>query len=219
MDDDDNHDRDDYDYEDGQEDEEEDYDYGEQENLGEEMLSSSRRDSPRSGRYEANNRGGYGNPPIKSQFKAGGKGGPGRKKGESNLESAMRKAIGKKLDVNKDGQSRKMLPVEIYAERTLEAVLSKTRSPRLLEFGRELFAKYGETRDDGDQYDEGIEGLNEAEVNIWLGLISRITGAKPICDELDARGNKYGREVGGTYRVYHRDDGHIRIERISRDEE
>lgn len=43
------------------------------------------RKRPRSPHYQGNNKGGYGNPPVKSQFN--GKAGPGRPSGPASLEA------------------------------------------------------------------------------------------------------------------------------------
>lgn len=40
--------------------------------------------------YSADNRGGYGNPPVKGQFKTGGKGGPGRLPKAVSMEAKLR---------------------------------------------------------------------------------------------------------------------------------
>lgn len=174
---------------------------------------------PPADRYKANNRGGYGNPPVKSQFKPGGKGGPGRKKGVTNLESAMRKAIDKKLDVNKEGHSRKMLPVEIYAERVLEAVLSKTKSPRLLEFGHQLFSKYDAELDGCNQRKANFGDLNYAELHIFEAIFTKVWGWEPAEDTISPLGKSCSHILAGTYKVFRREDRHICIEKIPDAEE
>jgi hypothetical protein len=99
------------------------------------------------GRYRANNSGGYGNPPVIHQFKPGSKGGPGRPKGETTLEAAMRKMFGSTVQVSSNGETREVSMVQALAERAKKEFL--TGSPRSLELGLELALKYGpEERND-----------------------------------------------------------------------
>ena len=94
-----------------------------------------------SGTYQANNAGGYGNPPVRHQFKPGGKGGPGRPKGETTLEAAMRRMFGSTVQVTSNGEAREVSMVQALAERAKKEFL--TGSARSLELGLELALKYG----------------------------------------------------------------------------
>ena len=91
--------------------------------------------------YQANNAGGYGNPPVRHQFKPGGRGGPGRPKGETTLEAAMRKMFGGTVQVTSNGEAREVSMVQALAERAKKEFL--TGSARSLELGLELALKYG----------------------------------------------------------------------------
>lgn len=60
------------------------------------------RDNPdrrrrRSPHYRANNDGGYGNPPVRHQFKPGNEGGPGRRRGTTSIDAALRKMFRSKV--------------------------------------------------------------------------------------------------------------------------
>lgn len=164
-------------------------------------------------RYQGNNKGGYGNPPVKSQFKRGGKGGPGRKKGVSNLESAMRKATSKKLVVNRNGRKERMMPVEIYAERAVEAVLAKSPSPRMLEIGQQLFEKWG-PKDPEDDTNLIVHDFTLEELDVLVALLNRSTGSAAAMDERSVFGPEYAHKLAGTYKVDRRADGHITIRKI-----
>jgi hypothetical protein len=156
-------------------------------------------------RYQGNNEGGYGNPPVDGQFRKGDKGGPGRRKGEASLESALRKITSKKIPVNKDGKRRHLSPAQILAERTLEAALAKNPSPRMLELAHKIFAKYGPKEVEKIKYDFSRLSLVEKKIyRAVLGsILSAHDGVKPTAD------------FAGIYRVYQRHDGYIGFEKLT----
>lgn len=165
-------------------------------------------------RYKGNNLGGYGNPPVKSQFKQGNKGGPGRTKGKGNLESALRKAIRTKFPVTRNGAPTQMWPIEILAMKTVESILGQSRSRQMLEFGHELFSKYGPQVQSADELILDLSGFSLDELDIWIGLFNRALGAAPEFSTPSPLGAKYTHHVEGNYQVVRGDEGHIRIERV-----
>lgn len=100
--------------------------------------SEPRRPSPL---YKANNEGGYGNPPISQQFQPGNQGGPGRTKGVTSLESALRTMFASKVRVTKDGKTVEMDMTDAMVERLRQLMLSKDL--KAFKFGLELMQKYG----------------------------------------------------------------------------
>jgi len=158
----------------------------------------------RSPLYQANNKGGYGNPPVKGQFPKGNRGGPGRPRGVTNLETAMRKVLAKRLTVTKDGRAVRMTPWEVYAERVLEAILSKTTSPAMLEFGRDLLTRFG-VSDPRPKADYSV--FSDTELQLFGGLLCRALGEPPEAADM------FATPVEGIYRVDRRGDGHVIVKR------
>lgn len=165
----------------------------------------------RSGRYKANNAGGYCNPPVKGQFTVGNPGGPGRPKGITNLEAALRKRLGTRLTVMRDGKPTKMTVFEVYAERLLEAILSKSGSPAMLEYGFRLLTRFSS---DPTERVPDYSVFNSDELYLFGGLLMRAMGEEPQDDYESPFGAKYNRSVEGVYRVYRRPDRHIVVERV-----
>jgi hypothetical protein len=179
---------------------------------------NDKRKKSRSPHYEGNDKGGYGNPPVKDQFLRGNGGGPGRPKGVTNLEGAMRKVTGTRMTVNKKGRPTKMMPVEIFAERTMEAILGKTTSPRMLEFGHNLLDKYGPQ----EPSEEGMPDysvLSHDELSILGGLFAKTLGEAATFPDPSPLGEKYTYKIESEYRVFRRDDGHIVVERLITNED
>lgn len=164
----------------------------------------SRRRRRRSRFYKANNAGGFGNPPVKRQFAKGNRGGPGRPKGITNLEAAMRKVLAKRLTVTKEGRLVRMTAWEVYAERALEAILSKTTSPALLEYGRDLLTRFG-VSEPKPKTDYSV--FSDTELQLFGGLLCRALGETPELNDM------FATPVEGLYRVNRREDGHMVVER------
>ena len=144
---------------------------------------ASRAHSPH---YRGDNAGGYGNPPVRGQFEHGNPGGPGRPPGQSNLESAIRKALGRRRPVNRDGRMVKMNPVDVYAERVLETILSRSKSPALLEFGLRIFEKYGPGPSAADSKGGNVEldltGLSLLELHLYGYLSCKMVKSDGVED-------------------------------------
>lgn len=107
------------------------------------MPRPPRRRTPRrpSPLYQANNKGGYGNPPISQQFQPGNQGGPGRTKGVISLESSLRKMLASKVPVTKNGKTVEIDMAEAMAERARQLILGKDLKG--FQLGLELMKQYG----------------------------------------------------------------------------
>jgi hypothetical protein len=160
-------------------------------------------------RYQGNDEGGFGNPPVNGQFRKGGKGGPGRNKGEASLESALRKITTKKIPVNKDGKRRNLSPADILAERTLEAMLAKNPSPRMLELAHKIFAKYGPKEVEKIKFD--FSRLSLVEKKIYRAVLGGVLS--PNKDATAKRELEI--DCAGIYRIYQRDDGDVGFEKLT----
>lgn len=167
---------------------------------------------PSPAHYRVNNEGGYGNPPVSGQFKKGGEGGPGRRKGQTSLESAMRKITRKKLPVNTDGKVKNMSPADILAQRTLETALAKNPSPRMLELAHNIFAKYGPREEENTKFD--ISSYSVDELNIIMAVLNGILNLslKPSNKDATRIEDRFDNE--GIYRIYVRDDGNIGFQKL-----
>jgi len=169
--------------------------------------------------YKSNNEGGFGNPPVSGQFAENNPGGPGRPKGITNLEAALRKRLGKKLTVSKDGKSVKMTPFEVYAERMLEAILSKNSSPAMLDYGFRLLTRFSSIEAEHNSSEaERIPDysvFSHDELILFGGLLVRALGEGPTEGYESPLGEQYNRPLEGTYRVTRGPDGHIIVERIN----
>ena len=181
-------------------------------------LGERRNEKHYSPHYQANNAGGYGNPPVKGQFRKGDPGGPGRPKGRGNLESAISRVMSKPKTVNRNGRPTKMMPTEIFAERVLEAILSNNKSPGMLEYGRKLFDKYGPKKpEEPIKFD--ASGLSKDDLNIIICILGFVAGGEPFYPEPSPLLRKRESQIEGIYRVARREDGHLRFEKLKdRDE-
>jgi len=168
--------------------------------------------------YKANNRGGYGNPPIKDQFKPGNKGGPGRRKGETNLENALRKLFKGTTPVKKKGKIANIQMAEAIAERVRKEI---TQGPlRALELGMSLMREFGPKPED-QKLDFG--NFSDDELEIGMRFLARMLGRdpKPPRETQQTReqiicGTQPCPPIEGLYRIYRREDGHIGFESVDR---
>ncbi|WP_373491027.1 hypothetical protein [Parasphingorhabdus sp.] len=129
--------------------------------------------------YKGDNAGGYGNPPVNGQFKKDGPGGPGRPTGTTNLECAIRKAIKKKRPVKRDGKTVKMASVDVFAEQVLQAVLSRSKTSSMLQFGLWIFEKYGPDGLVGKASENAppdLSQLTDVELQLYGYLCCRVEG-------------------------------------------
>lgn len=140
------------------------------------MPRPPRRREPRrpSPLYRANNMGGYGNPPVSQQFQPGNQGGPGRTKGVTSLETALRKMFGSKVRVTRDGKLIEMDMAEAMVERLRQLILSKDLKALLA--GIELMQKYG-PRDERPEvvYAFDFGGMSFRQKRAWRDLLASLT--------------------------------------------
>lgn len=128
-------------------------------------------------RYEKNNAGGKGNPPVKDQFQKGCKPGPGRPKGSSTMEGALRKVFRGKVPYLENGKRKEGPATVALAKRALQHGLSG--SARANEAARELAAKYGpaEPTDSPAPYDLSV--LTDEELEMYGRIACKVLG-KPF---------------------------------------
>lgn len=123
--------------------------------------------------YKGNNAGGYGNPPVKDQFK--GKPGPGRPKGSKSIEGALRRTFGKKVvRRGKDGKRTLIDAPDALAERALELGLRGTLNANVE--ARKLAEKYG-PQEQSNAAD--LSKLTDAELHLYGYLTCRVEGVDP----------------------------------------
>jgi hypothetical protein len=169
------------------------------------------RKKPVSPHYKANDDGGFGNPPVKNQFQLGNKKG-GRKKGERNIEAALRRALSGKIDL-KDGRS--VNTTDALASRLVKLALSGTLSA--LKEGLALAEKYGPQPESPlPPVDYGV--LSEAELNVYLVVLHRLSNTSLADMGLDNDSADL-RDMLGHCEVFVRDNGFIGIEYISREKD
>lgn len=168
----------------------------------------------RHSRYKQDNSGGYGNPPVSGQFKKNNKLG-GRKKGVTNLETELRKLLGRKIAVKTGGEPVWMLPHQILAQRIMEALLAEKSSPAMIEYARKLFDEFGPKEEQTFREKLAAAQLSREEQDILQGLLGRALKQAPSEDYISALGKHYNRYVTGIYKVSRRNDGQLQMERIS----
>lgn len=165
--------------------------------------------------YKANNRGGYGNPPIRSQFKPGNKGGPGRRKGETNLENAFRNLFKGTTPVKRNGKIAHIPMAEAIAERIRKEITQG--STRGLELGMSLMREFGPKP---GQEKLHTDDFTRDEFEIAARVLLRLTNRDPHPpreSSREARSSLPPRPpLEGLYRIYRREDGHIGFESLDR---
>lgn len=125
--------------------------------------------------YKGDNSGGYGNPPIRGQFKPGGPGGPGRKKGSTSVDAALAKVFGGKVPYKENGRPVEGPATEALSKRALQHGLSGPHRATLAVL--DLARKYGPKEEEPETPD--IPFLNELDVEELrtLGkLLAKATG-------------------------------------------
>jgi hypothetical protein len=171
----------------------------------------------RSPYYRANDAGGYGNPPVSGQRKKGDPGGPGRPRGQTSLEAALRRALRRKRPVLRDGKVELLHPSDIMAERIVEALLAKNLSPAMIELAYRIMEKFGpQMPQEGENHQHAFawDSLSDDELDLFGGIIARATGAEPLEDHPSPFGRARTRKLEGYYCVTRRPDGHIVVEKI-----
>jgi hypothetical protein len=164
--------------------------------------------------YQANDAGGYGNPPVSGQRKKGDPGGPGRPKGQTSLEAALRRVLRKKRAVVRDGKVEKLHPSDIMAERTLEAFLAKNLSPSMIQLAHRIMERFGPQMPEEKQQKVAWGSFSDDELHLFGELLTRVSGEDPQENYVSPFGPKYDRKTEGYYCVTRRADGHIVVEKI-----
>ena len=176
---------------------------------------SGKRYSPH---YQRNNAGGHGNPPVKNQFKKGNPGGPGRPKGQTNVDSLVRRILGKKLSVRRNGTTVEMLPAQVWAERAVETILKSPQSVTMLEYGRRFLEEHAPNDDLLTQANfelENLSALSKTELTFTSGLLAKACGEAPKYPRKNPLGSEYDEPpFEGLYRLSRREDGHFEIARV-----
>lgn len=119
--------------------------------------------------YKGDNSGGFGNPPVKSQFKKGNPGG-GRPKGSTSTDAAIRDVLAtsvKKRDRN--GKLTSVPMTRALVERAFQ--LGLTGNLKANEKARELAATHGPQEPANREFDFGI--FTEAELTLYEYLCLR----------------------------------------------
>jgi hypothetical protein len=93
------------------------------------------------GAYKGDNGGGYGNPPIKHQFKKKAPGGPGRPKGSTSMDAALAKVFRGKVPYKENGKPVSGAATEALSKRVLQHGLAGTHRATLEVL--KLAQKYG----------------------------------------------------------------------------
>lgn len=167
-----------------------------------------RRAKPNASRYKANNDGGFGNPPVKNQFKPGNKGG-GPKKNNITIENEMRRVFRDKVPLA-DGSKTPM--VRALAELLKKEILT---NPKSLQWGLELAERYGQKEED-EKLLVNLEILNNAELDIYGVLIYRMLASFDDFEMTEEITRKF-QPVVGRYCVSMRDDGLPGIDQLKDD--
>lgn len=152
----------------------------------------SRRPSPL---YKANNAGGYGNPPVSQQFQLGNQGGPGRTKGVTSLEFALRRMFASKVRVTKDGKVIEMDMAEAMVERLRQFILGK--DIKGLNWGFELMQKYGPREEQGQViYAFDWDGMSLVQKRALYNLLRSLTpyDRRELMADIRAFRRKLGRD-------------------------
>lgn len=159
----------------------------------------------RSPHYKGNNEGGFGNPPVRHQFKRGNKGG-GRVKGNVALETELRRMFGNKIALA-DGSKISM--IKALTELVKKEILT---NPKVLPWALEMAAKYG-PQETSAGFKLDIEMLNPDELRIFGRLFDRVMPSTTKAN--DEGDSEITREYfPAIYEEYYREDGQIGIRRI-----
>lgn len=156
--------------------------------------------------YKANDEGGFGNPPVKNQFR--GKPGPGRPKAGITFQEAIRQLLKLEVAVTADGNRLKMPLSEALMQRLAKEML--TGPMRALELGLLWMEKYGPQPQELKKVNYDFKDFSEDEKRLYRSFLMRAVAAS----EGGISQDHSGRNVCGTWQVYMRDDGFIGLERL-----
>ena len=165
--------------------------------------------------YKGDNSGGFGNPPVSGQRKKGQPGGPGRPRGSTSLDAALKRAFRRKLPIVRNGKLAKLHPTDILAERIVEAILAKNLTPGMFELARRLMEKYGPQ----PPAEPGVVGHGDDfsidDRQVLVALLGRYTGEAPDQTRYHVLGTVSEAYPLGDFRLFAREDGHLGLERIT----
>lgn len=125
-------------------------------------------------RYKKNNKGGYCNPPVKGQFEKGCKPGPGRPKGSSTMDGALKKVFRGKVPYLENGKRKEGPATIALAKRALQHGLSG--SARANEAARELAAKYGPDEPTVAPAEYDLSVLTNEELEMYGRISCKVLG-------------------------------------------
>lgn len=168
-----------------------------------------------SSHYKGDNSGGYGNPPVSGQRKKGQPGGPGRPRGSTSLDAALKRAFRRKLPIVRNGRLAKLHPTDILAERIVEAILAKNLTPTMIELARRLMEQYGPQAPANPSLEGNGDDFSLEERKILSALIGRYTGDVPDETRHHVLGTVWEAYPVGEFRLYTRDDGHLGLARVT----
>ena len=124
--------------------------------------------------YKADNSGGYGNPPVKDQFKKRGPPGPGRPKGSVSMIGALGKVFGGKLDYTENGKPVTSAATIALAKRALALGLTGPNSANARAL--DLATKHGPQDTLVDLTLHNLASLSCEELEQFEILISKALG-------------------------------------------
>ena len=135
--------------------------------------------------YKGDNNGGYGNPPVKGQFKKGGAPGPGRPKGSNSMGRALRKVFGSKLDYTENGRPVNSDATVALAKRALGLGLTGPASANARAL--DLAEKFGPQDDSADQPVLNLDDFTYEEIVQFEMFLCRALGVPhaPIPSQSD----------------------------------
>lgn len=165
--------------------------------------------------YKGDNSGGFGNPPVSGQRKKGQPGGPGRPRGSTSLEAALKRAFRRKLPIVRDGRLAKLHPTDILAERIVEAILAKNLTPAMIELARRLMEQYGPRPLAKPSLGGNSDDFSLDEKKILSALLGRYSGSVPGQTRRHVSGTVSEAFPIGEFRLFTREDGYLGLERVT----
>ena len=148
--------------------------------------------------YKGNNKGGYGNPPVKHQFK--GKPGPGRPKGSRSIDGALKKVFGKKIArIDRAGNRSFLGAPDALAERMLELGLKGSLGANVE--ARRLAEKFGPQE---PALEADLSRLNDLELELY-GYISMVATGRIESGSISHRHQKVFERFGEVLKEFEED--------------